>query len=86
MNNWLKMIVLPLTLLIGIVIGVWCTKPVNATIKEPLKMIDPDLDDPYSYEMVDKDTHVHYLVVEDEDSKGISITPRLNKNGRPILK
>lgn len=51
-----------------------------------LKSINTDYMDPYSYEMVDKKTHVHYLVIESNDSKGISITPRLDKNGKPIVK
>ena len=86
MTNWIKYLSLPAVLLIGIVIGTYWVKPTSAKTVNPLKSINTDYRDPYSYEMVDKKTHVHYLVIETSDSKGISITPRLDKNGKPIVK
>lgn len=41
---------------------------------------------PYTYEMIDPKTHVHYLVIEPKYNDGISITPRIDKNGKPIVK
>lgn len=86
MTNWIKYLSLPAVVLIGIVIGTYWVKPIEAKTIAPLKSINTDYRDPFSYEMVDKKTHVHYLVIESSDSKGISITPRLDKNGKLIVK
>lgn len=86
MTNWIKYVSLPLVLLIGVFLGAYWNKPVNAKIVAPLKSINTNYTDPFSYEMVDKKTHVHYLVVESREDSGISITPRLDNNGKPIIK
>lgn len=85
-NKWIKYLGLPLSLLVGVFLGNYWVKPIDAKTIAPLKSINTDYRDPFSYEMVDKKTHVHYLVIESNDSKGISITPRLDKNGKPIVK
>lgn len=86
MTKLIKYLSLPAVLLIGIVIGTYWVKPIDAKTIAPLKSINKDYRDPFSYEMVDKKTHVHYLVIESNDNKDISITSRLDKNGKPIVK
>ena len=75
-----------MVLLAGIVIGACWVKPVGAKVISPLKSINTNYTEPFSYEMVDRKTHVHYLVVESREDSGTSITPRLDKNGKPIVK
>lgn len=86
MTNWIKYVSLPVVLLFGVFLGAYWNKPINAKTIAPLKSINTNYTDPFSYEMVDKKTHVHYLVVESREDSGISITPRLDKNGKPIVK
>lgn len=40
----------------------------------------------FSDKQIEPKTHVHYLVIEPKYNDGISITPRLDNNGKPIVK
>ena len=85
MKNWLKnnkykIIILPAVLLVGIFVG-GCT---NGETKADIQDI---LDDASftSKIVVDKETSVEYIVVK----RGINvygIAPRLNSDGKPIIK
>lgn len=85
-NNKYKIIILPAVLLVGIFIGGCSDNDARAEDTEPLRALNSDLQLNDSYVMVDKKTHVQYLVVEENNQKGISITPRLNANGKPMTK
>lgn len=87
MTNWIKYVSLPLVLLIGMFLGSYWNKPVNAGSNSILMLnAGSGKVAPYTYEMIDPKTHVHYLVIEPKYNDGISITPRLDKNGKPIIK
>ena len=92
MKNWLsknkyKIIILPVVLLLGIFIGDCTNNETKADSQEILKnhsentvFSDCDI-------VVDKETHVEYLVVDSTYPKGgISITPRLQSDGTPMVK
>lgn len=85
-KNKFKIIILPAALLLGIFIGGCTNNKVDAESSEPLRVTNSDLELNESYVMVDKKTHIQYLVVEENNSKGISITPRLNRDGKPMTK
>ena len=89
MKNWLsknkyKIIILPAVLLVGIFIGACTNKTVYADEDSPLKSIGGWAFIYRSGLAVDKETHVQYIVVKHGD--GISVTPRLNANGKPMTK
>lgn len=89
MKNWLKknkfkIIILPTVLVAGIFIGACTNKTVYAGEDSPLKSIGGWAFIYRSGLAVDKETHVQYIVVKNGD--GISITPRLNANGKPMTK
>ena len=85
-NNKYKIIILPAVLLAGIFIGGCSDNDARAEDAEPLRALNSDLQLNDSYVMVDKKTHVQYLVVEENNQKGISVTPRVNANGKPMTK
>ncbi len=84
MKNWLKnnktkIIILPAVLLIGLFIGDYTNREVDAA--------GSDIFDNYSFDtqiVTDKKTGVEYILIK----RGINIygiTPRLNSDGKPIL-
>lgn len=83
-KNKFKIIILPAVLLVGIVIGGCTNKTVYADEDSPLKSIGGWAFIYRSGLAVDKETHVQYIVVKNAD--GISVTPRLNANGKPMTK
>lgn len=89
MKNWLsknkyRIIILPAVLLVGIFIGACTNKTVYADEDSPLKSIGGWAFIYRSGLAVDKETHVQYIVVK--HGEGISVTPRLNANGKPMTK
>ena len=89
MKNWLsknkfKIIILPAVLLVGIFISTYTNKTVYADEDSPLKSIGGWAFIYRSGLAVDKETHVQYIVVKNDD--GISVTPRLNASGKPLTK
>ena len=85
-NNKYKIIILPAVLLAGIFIGGCSDNDARAEDAEPLRALNSDLQLNDSYVMVDKKTHVQYLVVEENNQKWISDTQRVNANGKPMTK
>ena len=83
-KNKYKIIILPAVLLVGIFIGTCTNKTVYADEDSPLKSISGWAFIYRSGLAVDKETHVQYIVVKNGD--GISVTPRLNENGKPMTK
>ena len=96
MKNWLKnnkykIIILPAVLLVGIFIGGCTSSETRANSQDVLKenvlkeqnrttnLANSDI-------VVDKKTHVEYLVIDSMDDRGgVSITPRLDTNGKPMI-
>lgn len=83
-KNKYKIIILPAVLLVGIFIGTCTNKTVYADEDSPLKSIGGWAFIYRSGLAVDKETHVQYIVAKNGD--GISVTPRLNANGKPMTK
>ena len=92
MKNWLKnnkfeIVILPIVLLLGIFIGGCTDNGAKADSQEILEnqsgnTVYSDCDI-----VVDQETHVEYLVVDGDDGRGgISITPRLQTDGTPMVK
>lgn len=83
-KNKFKIIILPIVLLVGIFIGTCTNKTAYAGEDSPLKSIGGWAFIYRTGLAVDKETHVQYIVVKNGD--GISVTPRLNANGKPMTK
>lgn len=86
-NNKYKIIILPAVLLVGIFIGGCTDSEMRADSQDVLKEQHQTTDLANSDVVVDKKTHVEYLVIDGMDTRGgVSITPRLDTNGKPIIK
>lgn len=83
-KNKYRIIILPAVLVAGIFIGACTNKTVYAGEVSPLKSGGGWAFIYRSGLAVDKETHVQYIVVKNGD--GISVTPRLNENGKPMTK
>lgn len=83
-KNKYRIIILPAVLVAGIFIGACTNKTVYAGEVSPLKSSGGWAFIYRSGLAVDKETHVQYIVVKNGD--GISVTPRLNENGKPMTK
>lgn len=96
MKNWLsknkyKIIILPAVLIAGIFIGGCTNGETRANSQDVLKEQNRTTNLANSDIVVDKKTHVEYLVIDSMDDRGdnrggVSITPRLDTNGKPIIK
>lgn len=84
-KNKFKIIILPAVLLVGIFIGGCTSSETRANSQDVLKEQNRTTDLANSDIVVDKKTHVEYLVI-DSMGGGVSITPRLDTNGKPIIK
>ncbi|WP_289460959.1 DUF6440 family protein [Lactobacillus intestinalis] len=86
-KNKYKIIILPAILLVGIFIGGCTSSETRANSQDVLKEQNRTTDLANSDIVVDKKTHVEYLVIDSLDNRGgVSITPRLDTNGKPIIK
>ena len=86
-NNKYKIIILPAVLLVGIFIGGCTSSETRANSQDVLKEQNRTTNLANSDIVVDKKTHVEYLVIDSMDDRGgVSITPRLDTNGKPIIK
>ena len=96
MKNWLKnnkykIIILPAVLLVGIFIGGCTSSETRANSQDVLKEQNRTTNLANSDIVVDKKTHVEYLVIDSmddhsmDDRGGVSITPRLNSDGKPMI-
>lgn len=86
-KNKYKIIILPAVLLVGIFIGGCTSSETRANSQDVLKEQNRTTNLANSDIVVDKKTHVEYLVIDSMDDRGgVSITPRLDTNGKPIIK
>ena len=86
-ENKAKIIILPVVLLLGIFIGGCTNNETKADNQEILENQSGNTVYSNCDIAVDKETHVEYLVVDSTDSRGgISITPRLQSDGTPMVK
>ena len=89
-NNKYKIIILPAVLLVGIFIGGFTSSETRANSRDVLKEQNRTTNLANSDIVVDKKTHVEYLVIDSMDDHGnnrggVSITPRLNSDGKPMI-
>lgn len=85
-KNKYKIIILPAVLLVGIFIGGCTSSETRANSQDVLKEQNQTTDLANSDIVVDKKTHVEYLVIDSMDNRGgVSITPRLNSDGKPMI-
>ncbi|MCC4486247.1 DUF6440 family protein [Limosilactobacillus reuteri] len=86
MKKWLiRSLVITIVFLTGMIVEGCTSKSTSADSKGILNNFDGD---PItrSYVATDKETKVQYLVVENGGGReGITITPRLNKDGKPMI-
>ena len=76
------------TLLVGTGMGLGCatSRDVSATGNELEIQYIESRQDISSYILTDNETNVQYIVIRDTIEGGISITPRLDKNGKLYIK
>lgn len=86
MKKWLsRSLVITIVFLTGMIVEGCTGKNTSADSEGILNNFDSD-PVTQSYVATDKETKVQYLIVENSDArKGITITPRLNKDGKPMI-
>lgn len=86
MSKWLsRSLVITIVFLTGMTVEGCTGKNTSADSEGILNNFDSD-PVTQSYVATDKETKVQYLIVESSDAhEGITITPRLNKDGKPMI-
>lgn len=86
MKKWLsRSLVITIVFLTGMIVEGCTGKNTSADSEGILNNFDSD-PVTQSYVATDKETKVQYLIVENSSArKGITITPRLNKDGKPMI-
>ena len=86
MKKWLsRSLVITIVFLTGMIVEGCTGKNTSADSEGILNNFDSD-PVTQSYVATDKETKVQYLIVENSVArKGITITPRLNKDGKPMI-
>ena len=86
MKKWLsRSLVITIVFLTGMIVEGCTGKNTSADSEGILNNFDSD-PVTQSYVATDKETKVQYLIVENSGSReGITITPRLNKDGKPMI-
>lgn len=86
MKKWLsRSLVITIVFLTGMIVEGCTGKNTSADSEGILNNFDSD-PVTQSYVATDKETKVQYLIVENSGAhKGITITPRLNKDGKPMI-
>lgn len=86
MKKWLsRSLVITIVFLTGMTVEGCTGKNTSADSEGILNNFDSD-PVTQSYVATDKETKVQYLIVENSDAReGITITPRLNKDGKPMI-
>ena len=86
MKKWLsRSLVITIVFLTGMIVEGCTGKNISADSEGILNNFDSD-PVTQSYVATDKETKVQYLIVENSVArKGITITPRLNKDGKPMI-
>lgn len=79
-----RFIALAVGIVVGLSGGIAINKRASAKYDDVLKSNWQNYDG--AEVALDKKTGVEYLVVSSNDERGLSITPRLNANGKPIVK
>ena len=86
MKKWLiRSLVITIFFLTGMIVEGCTSKNTSADSNGILNNFDGD-PTTQSYVATDKETKVQYLVVENGGGReGITITPRLNRDGKPMI-
>lgn len=86
MKKWLiRSLVITIVFLTGMIVEGCTSKGTSADSEGILNNFDSD-PVTQSYVATDKETKVQYLIVENSGAReGITITPRLNKDGKPMI-
>ncbi|XYG83757.1 DUF6440 family protein [Limosilactobacillus reuteri] len=86
MKKWLsRSLVITIVFLTGMIVEGCTGKNTSADSEGILNNFDSD-PVTQSYVATDKETKVQYLIVENSGARrGITITPRLNKDGKPMI-
>lgn len=86
MKKWLSSsLVITIVFLTGMIVEGCTGKNTSADSEGILNNFDSD-PVTQSYVATDKETKVQYLIVENSGAReGITITPRLNKDGKPMI-